>query len=131
MNVNNASTCGAILDASFGKNGIGDDCTALVCSLRRRTRRAVSAAAGVSVAPAENHKSNRHAQQGHDSAHADYGQNRGTVSGFRWIVLVAKQKQMIDWSSNLARGSVHQPQPNVAWRILDSEKVARDSSVRC
>src|ERR1700732_296859 len=69
MKENNASTLPAKLDACSGKVG-SDDCTALVCSLRRHIL--VRMLAGVLAAP-ENHEAQHHAEQRDHSAHADHG----------------------------------------------------------
>src|SRR5208282_2691359 len=88
-NRNRVSTLPAKLEACSGKNGSGD-CTALVCSLRRRTRPEISAATAMMVPAAENHKTNHHAQKCCDRSHAHHGENRGAVTRLFRIVLVAE-----------------------------------------
>ncbi len=128
MNENSESTFPAKFEASSGKNGSG--CTALMCSLRRRTRAGTSGSAWPMLAPAENHKPECHTEQRYHSAHADHGQHRRTVARFCRVVLVTEQQQMIDGGPNFPCGRVDKSQPYVAGWIVNSEKIARDASTR-
>ena len=80
-------------------------------------------------APAENHKPDGHAEQRHDSAHADHRENRGAVAGLRGVVLVAKQQKVIDRRADFPGGGIHKTQADIAGRILDAEEVAGDAAI--
>src|SRR5208282_6133026 len=128
-NRNRVSTLPAKLEACSGKNGSGD-CTALMCSLLRRTLARIAGRAGAMFTPAENHETDGDAEQRHDTAHADHRQNGGTVAGFRGVILVTKQQKVIDRRPDFPRGRIHESQAHIARRILHTKEVAGNAAVR-
>ncbi len=56
-------------------------------------------------------------------------QNRSAIRSRRRIILVAKQKNVIDRIADFSRGGVHQPQAHVPARIFHAVKIARDASI--
>src|ERR1700739_716891 len=128
INEKRASTFPAKLEACSGKNGSGD-CTALMCSLRRRTWPGISLKLGTVIAPPKYHETDGHAQQRDHPAHADDRENRGAVTRLGRIVLVAKQQNVIHRGAYFSGRSIHQAQTNVAGWIIHTEKVARDAPI--
>src|ERR1700748_2159684 len=104
-----ASTLGAKLDACSGYNGICD-CTVLVCSLRFRFQR-------VMIAPPENQYACNDREDRQKPSQTHNPQNCGAVARGGRIVLEAVEQQVIDRTADLARGSVDQPQPDIARRV--------------
>ena len=81
------------------------------------------------LAATENHKPEDHAEQRHNSAHAHNGQYRGAVAGFGRVVLVTEQQNMIHRRADFPGGGVHQAEADIAGRIIDAKKIARDSAI--
>src|SRR5258707_6000779 len=115
INEKSVSTFPAKLDACSGKNGSGD-CTALMCSLHRQILARFPGSVRPMLAAAENHNPEDHAQQRHNSAHADNGQYRGAVAGFGRVVLVTEQQNMIHRRADFPGGGVHQAEADIAGR---------------
>src|SRR3974377_882883 len=122
------STFAAKLDACSGTNGKGD-CTALERSFGGRTWPGTDAG-GVMIPPVENHKTNKQAQEGNDSAHANDRQDGGAVARFGGVVLVAEKKDVIEGAADFAGGGVDQSEAHVARRIFDAVEITRDAAVR-
>src|SRR5579859_7598797 len=81
-------------------------------------------------AAAENQNTGDQAKDRQKTAEANDFQNGGAVASGRRVVLVAEEQRAIDGRADFAGGGVHQPQTDVARRVLDTVEVTRDAAIR-
>src|SRR5208282_2123497 len=81
------------------------------------------------LAAPEQENQNPNRQHGEKSAGLDYAGNEQPVFSGDRVVVIAKQKYLIDRRANLSFGSFDQSEPDVARRVLDAVKIARNFSL--